>query len=159
MAVDLLDRLKTTSCLKCHLWHLGVGATREDHVPTIHASTARVCRAAAVLPGCLYIMEDAGGESPEQVLADEQPDNVRVTLIDGSQVEVFQPTVSGDTLTGLREGQRVSIPLASVSELELREGDSGKTVLLAAGIVIGVGAALVLGALIYCESQGGCWEN
>jgi hypothetical protein len=97
--------------------------------------------------------------SPEQVLADEQPDNVRVTLIDGSQVEVFQPTVSGDTLTGLREGQRVSIPLASVSELELREGDSGKTVLLAAGIVIGVGAALVLGALIYCESQGGCWEN
>jgi hypothetical protein len=53
--------------------------------------------------------------APEQVLAEEQPDTVRVTLTDGSQVEVYQPAASGDTLMGLREGQQVSIPLAGVS--------------------------------------------
>jgi hypothetical protein len=53
--------------------------------------------------------------APEQVLAEEQPDTVRVTLTDGLQVEVYQPAVSGDTFMGLREGQQVSIPLAGVS--------------------------------------------
>jgi len=101
--------------------------------------------------------------SPQQVLADEQPDKVRVTLTDGSQVVLKQPVVSGDTLTGLsartpppgisaaaarramREGQQVSIPLASVSGLELHKGEIGKTILLGTGIVVGVaGLAFVL---------------
>ncbi len=77
--------------------------------------------------------------SPEQALADEQPDKVRVTLTDGSQVEVHQPTVARDTLTGFSDGHQVSVPLASVSELELRESDTGKTIWLTVGIVGGVG--------------------
>ena len=82
--------------------------------------------------------------SPQQVLQDEQPDKVRVTLTDGSQVEVFQPVVSGDTLTGVAEGQQRNIPLASVSELELREGDTIATVLLIGSVVLGVAVGLLL---------------
>lgn len=85
--------------------------------------------------------------SPEDALADAQPDKVRVTLADGSQVVLEQPVVSGDTLTGLRAGQQVSIPLASVSELELRKGDTVKTIALTTGIVLGV-AALAIGVVL-----------
>ena len=96
--------------------------------------------------------------TPEQVLAEKQPDKVRVTLTDGSQVEVYQPRVSGDTLMGLREGQQVSIPLASVTQLELREGDTGKSI-AAAGIVVGVGALLVGGFFIWCAQSEECLKS
>ncbi len=96
--------------------------------------------------------------SPEQVLAEDEPDKVRVTLTDGSQLEVYQPSVSGDTLTGLREGEQVSIPLASVTQLELREGDTGKSI-AAAGIVVGVGALLVGGFFIWCAQSEECLKS
>ena len=96
--------------------------------------------------------------SPQQVIGEEQPDMVRVTLTDGSQVEVYQPRVSGDTLMGLREGQQVSIPLASVTQLELREGDTGKSI-AAAGIVVGVGALLVGGFFIWCAQSEECLKT
>ncbi len=38
--------------------------------------------------------------SPQQVLAEEQPDKVQVTLTDGSQLVLEEPAVSGDTLSG-----------------------------------------------------------
>jgi len=97
--------------------------------------------------------------SPQQVLQDEQPDKVRVTLTDGSQVEVYEPAVSGDTLIGLREGQQVSIPLASVTQLELREGDTVKSIALATGIVVGVGALVVGGFLIWCAASEECFGS
>jgi hypothetical protein len=87
------------------------------------------------------------------VLADEQPAKVRVTLTDGSQVVFEQPVVSGDTLTGLREGEQVSIPLANVSELELRKGDTVKTIALATGTVVGVAG---LAFLVLCVLSAGC---
>ena len=88
------------------------------------------------------------------MLAEGEYDQVRVTLTDGSQMEVYQPAVSGDSLTGLSEGQQVSIPLASVSELELREGDSGKTVLLALGVMVGLAAVAAGIYSIACEECG-----
>jgi hypothetical protein len=41
--------------------------------------------------------------SPQQVLADEQPDRVRVELADGSRIVLEHPVVSGDTLMGVEE--------------------------------------------------------
>ena len=74
--------------------------------------------------------------SPQQVLGNEQPGKVRVTLTDGSREVLQDPSVSGDTLTGVRDdGEQVSIPLTSVSALELREGDAVKSVLLTVGIL------------------------
>jgi hypothetical protein len=65
--------------------------------------------------------------SPQQVLEDEQPDKVRVTLSDGSQVVLEEPEVSGDTLTGVATGQQRSIPLADVSALAVRKADASRT--------------------------------
>ena len=88
--------------------------------------------------------------SPQQVLAEEQPDKVQVTLTDGSQLVLKEPAVSGDTLSGLDDGTPVHIPLADVSALEVRESNGGLTILavfgglvLAAGVVIGVGAIIL----------------
>jgi hypothetical protein len=113
--------------------------------------------ACILLPCCLLACSTWKTQeaSPQQVLADEQPAKVRVTLTDGSQVVLEQPVVSGDTLTGLREGEQVSISLASVSELELRKGDTVKTIALTTGIVVGVAAvAFGVGLLIYCSGPG-----
>jgi hypothetical protein len=81
--------------------------------------------------------------APEQALADQQPDEIRVTLADGSQVLLEQPAVLGDTLTGICEGQPVSIALGSVSHLEVREVDTFKVV----GGTVGTVALVALIAL------------
>ena len=93
--------------------------------------------------------------SPQQVLAEEQPDKVQVTLTDGSQVEVFRPVVSGDTLIGLQDWKssgdslrtEVSIPLTDVSAIEVRETDTAWTILAVFGTVVVV-AAIALGVAI-----------
>jgi len=82
--------------------------------------------------------------SPQQVLGNEQPEKVRVTLSDGSQKVLHSPAVSGDTLTGVTGGgEELSIPLTSVSALELREPDGNKTWGLMIGVVIGMLAAAI----------------
>jgi hypothetical protein len=104
--------------------------------------------------------------SPQQVIA-EEPDKVRVTLTDGSQVEVFQPVVSGDTLRGFdsedrtsrgaTQGDEVSIPLADVSTVETRGTDALLTTAFVFGTVVVVAAiALNVAVAIYCDSPIGC---
>ena len=89
--------------------------------------------------------------SPQQVLADEQPDKMRVTLSDGSQVVLEAPVVSGDTLTGVAEGEQRSIPLADVADVEVRETEALLTVAFVFGTVVVVGAlAFGVGYLIVC---------
>ena len=102
--------------------------------------------------------------SPQQVIA-EEPDKVRVTLTDGSQVEVFQPVVSGDTLIGLQDWKssgdslrtEVSIPLTDVSAIEVRETDTEWTILAVfGGLVVVAAIALNVAVAIYCDSPIGC---
>ena len=97
--------------------------------------------------------------SPQQVLQDEQPDKVRVTLTDGSQVEVYEPAVSGDTLTGFEKGRgdEVSIPLGEVEQLSLRGFSTLKTVALVGGMVVGVPLALFAIAAATCPKDADCF--
>ena len=88
--------------------------------------------------------------SPQQVLADEQPDKVQVTLTDGSQLVLKEPAVSGDTLSGLDDSTPVHIPLANVSSIAVKGTDGVKTGLLAFGVVVVVAAVVVL--IQYCGS-------
>jgi hypothetical protein len=84
--------------------------------------------------------------SPQQVLADEQPDSLRVTLYDGSRVVLGEPVVSGDSLTGSADGQQRSIPLSQVRELDIRGVSAGKTALAAVGLLVfaaGLGIAIM----------------
>ena len=85
--------------------------------------------ACILLPCCLLacVSWNTQEASPQQVLEDEQPDKVRVTLSDGSQVVLEEPVVSGDTLTGVATGQQRSIPLADVSALAVRKTDASRT--------------------------------
>ena len=82
--------------------------------------------------------------SPQQVLADEQPDKVRVTLTDGSQVVLAEPAISGETLTGSADGQQRSIPLADVADVEVKKTEALLTSALVLGGVIVAGAVFVV---------------
>ena len=57
--------------------------------------------------------------SPEQAVTEQQPKKARVSLSDGSQMTIAYPSVSGDSLTGFVGDDRVSVPLARVSEVAL----------------------------------------
>jgi hypothetical protein len=90
------------------------------------------------------------------VIAEERPDKVRVTLTDGSQVELADPVVVGDTLRGVNgltrreSSEQWSRPLADVSGLELRKTDALLTTALITGIAVavaGVTAAVVYSSL------------
>jgi len=94
--------------------------------------------------------------APEQVLAQEQPDQVRVTLSDGQRLELRYPAVHGDTLTGMREARQVAVPLERVSRLELREADGGKTLLLVGGVMLGTVIAAGAAFAIGCAASD-CW--
>ena len=43
--------------------------------------------------------------SPEQVVTEDQPSKIRVTLTDSSELEMEQPRIVGDTLRGLVKGK------------------------------------------------------
>ena len=89
--------------------------------------------------------------SPQQVLADDQPDKVRVTLTDGSQVVLEEPAVSGDTLSGLDDSTPVHIPLADVADVEVRKTDIIPTVAL---VVLGLGVVFVgVAAIVLCTDD------
>jgi hypothetical protein len=88
------------------------------------------------------------------VIAEERPDKVRVTLTDGSQVELADPVVVGDTLRGLEMRAEWVNGLtrreSSVSGLELRKTDALLTTALITGIAVavaGVTAAVVYSSL------------
>ena len=105
----------------------------------------------AFLAGCSswYVQE----VSPQQLITEEQPGKIRVTLTDGSQMVLEQPRVSGDTLMGkfapkgfapsaqvqLKRGEQVNIPLSDVTDVAIQKTDAGKTFVRVAV----VGAAVV----------------
>jgi hypothetical protein len=80
--------------------------------------------------------------SPQQVIAQEQPDKVLVKLADGSKVVLTGPQVSGDTLSGYDGTEPYRVPLADVSAIELKEADT----LLTVGVIFG--ALVVVGVVV-----------
>ncbi len=76
---------------------------------------------------------------------------VRVTRADDRQVEVLRASVRGDTLYGERRdgaspgrGAAAAVPLDSVRRLEARRVSGARTGALAAGVLLGLAAALYL---------------
>jgi hypothetical protein len=93
------------------------------------------------------------GLSPQQVVAREQPLEIRVTRSDSTEVVLIEPKVSGDSLTGLAEGRRLSVPLSDITGLALLSSDPGKMF----GVGVLTGAVLGAGLLVLIElaSMGG----
>jgi hypothetical protein len=85
--------------------------------------------------------------SPEQVVSEDQPSEVRVTLVDSSQFVMKEPRVSGDTLSGLVSGGQQDILLSDISRMEVKRGNVLKTL----GFVVGVAGALVIICVAACD--------
>ena len=109
--------------------------------------------------------------SPQQLITEDQPGKIRVTLTDGSQIVLEQPRVSGDTLIGcevqsrqrcpsdpgalLRSGQQVSIALSDVRDVAIQRADFGKTAALIVIPLLVVGAVVVLFSG-FCTDETSC---
>jgi hypothetical protein len=98
--------------------------------------------------------------SPAEFIEAEQPDRVRVTMQDGSQLDIEKPFVSGDQLLGkdwrtwevnrlLGNADDVSVPLVDILQLEVRRYDLARSAGVSGLVVVGL-----LGALLYGASQG-----
>jgi hypothetical protein len=114
--------------------------------------------------------------SPEQLITEKHPSDIRVTLKDRSRVELHQPALVGDTLVGSTDGEAVvtsgggpggmgaggsmaegrgtterRIPLSQAAFIETRHVSAGKTT----GLVLGVTAAgfVVVGAALMSSQE------
>jgi hypothetical protein len=97
--------------------------------------------------------------SPDQVVA-KNPDQVRVTLGNGSRIVVARPTIIGDSLIGTAPGSdpkpampRRVIPLSDIRSVQVQRVNAGKTALLIAGV--GVTAVAVIAAATWDGPLGG----
>ncbi len=84
-----------------------------------------------------------------------QPERVRVTMQDGSQLDIEDPFISGDQLMGkgwrtlrinrlIGNADNVSVPLADILQLEVRRVNQLAKHGVTGGVVLGV-----LGGLVY----------
>ena len=75
---------------------------------------------------------------PAEVLANQKPEKVRVTLKDSARLEVRAPGIQGDTLTGQSSGLPgpARIALAEINRLEVRKPDTAKSWALVGGVVV-----------------------
>jgi len=96
------------------------------------------------------------GANPAQVVEQEQPSQIRVTMVDHSEVLLDEPYVSGDTLIG-RERDLTSfgsiyddpkslavrrILLSDISHVAIQKTDVGR------GMMIGLGIAAVATSVV-----------
>ena len=71
--------------------------------------------------------------SPAQLIEEDQPDRVRVTMQDRTQMELERPVVDGDELVA----PGVSMPLEDILRLEVR----GISIIRTIGVVFGLFSA------------------
>jgi hypothetical protein len=116
---------------------------------------------ASYLPACTsWRMQEV---SPAQVVAEQQPEKIRVTLTDSSQVTLQRPSVSGDTLRGVEQVGQTSrvvtrghsaIPLSNVAYVSVSETSAGKTAGL---VIVGLGVVVFGVAGLICLASSGCY--
>ena len=91
--------------------------------------------------------------SPDQLIEEDRPDRVRVTMPDGTQVELENPSVEGDELVA---SGGFSMPSADVVILESRKFSMDRTMILLGGVVVGVlvvAMAVVLATIEICDGS------
>ena len=94
--------------------------------------------------------------SPEQVVTEDQPSTIRVTLTDSSELEMEQPRIVGDTLRGLVKGKPFSgtvkdeislierdVLLADIATVRVKKTNATTSILLGVGIVAVVGVVII----------------
>ena len=92
------------------------------------------------------------GPSPSQFIEAEQPERVRVYMRGGGQVELESPSVEGDALVA----PNVSMSLADIIGLEVREFSMDRTMILLGGVAAGVlmvAVAAVVATIEICDGS------
>ena len=98
--------------------------------------------------------------SPEQVVTEEEPSKIRVTLTDSSELEMEQPRIVGDTLRGLVKGGaddslvERDVLLADIATVRVKKTNATASVLLVVGIAAVVGVAVFAAAICGDQSSG-----
>jgi hypothetical protein len=84
-------------------------------------------------------------QPPAEVLTKKSVTLIRVTMVDGARMYVHDPHVVNDTLTGYRlpaseknRGEQLAIPTSEIRYIEVYKTETGKTILLVAGISLAV---------------------
>ncbi len=77
-----------------------------------------------------------------QQIPEQAPECIWVTQSDHSVVLLYEPRVVRDTLVGYVGSQRTKLPTAEIRHLHVRESAPGRTMLLAAGLVVGFAGVL-----------------
>jgi hypothetical protein len=96
--------------------------------------------------------QSVGPVSPSQFIEAEQPERVRVYIQGGGQVELESPSVEGDALVA----PNISMPLADIIGLEVREFSMDRTMILLGGVAAGVlvaAVAVVLATIKVCDGS------
>ena len=105
--------------------------------------------------------------SPQQLIAEERPSSVRVTLTNGEAVTVRDPTMRNDSIVGVTENDRgpryspVGMASREVRLLEVRHFSVGKTIGLAglAVATIGLVVYVVLAGKYVIECISACGQE
>ena len=96
--------------------------------------------------------QSIGPVSLSQFIEAEQPERVRVYVRGGDQVELDSPSVEGDALVA----SNVSMPLADIIGLEVRDFSLDRTMIVlvggAAGLLV-VAVAVVLATIETCDGS------
>ncbi len=99
-----------------------------------------VVMAGAFLSACMTWQTQS--PRPERFRAADSTQTVRLTLTSGETIMVHAPVITGDTLVGMqtRPGtspdslERVIIPLATISQAEIKKNDPVGNVLIGIGV-------------------------
>ena len=98
--------------------------------------------------------QPAATPSPTQFIEAEQPDRVRVTVRDGTESVLEEPSVEGDELVGTVEEASVRVPFGDIFRLEVRRFSVGRTVMwVAVGVGAYVAAFVTVMTLLSCETE------
>ena len=108
--------------------------------------------------------QSIGPVSPGRFIELDQPERVRVTMQDGTQMELDRPVVDGDELVSrpiIRlDGDELvapgdfSMPLADVLMLEVQRFDVARTI-----VRVGLGTLVAVGALVsFCPVLPGALD-
>ena len=73
--------------------------------------------------------------APEQLVNAEEPGKVRVLTVQGRQLVFEQPLIRNDSLIGLVNGLPTRIALNQIAQVEKKQVDAAKNIMLGVGIV------------------------
>ena len=86
------------------------------------------------LPACTAWHVEQG-VSPQQLIAAQHPNVVRVTLPDRSWIVLHQPRIAaGDSVAGILNGAPSSVAVSDVTQVAIRKVSAGRTVGLVASV-------------------------